>query len=285
MIAWWLLALLGCADNGPDPDTVIGNLRVVSVVADPPEVAPGDDITVDIEVYDRQGGSIDVMGWFCTPLGGSALTGGCAEAGPTARPLSAFTVVATDAGLTTRGTFHVPEELAALVPGDGVADDLIRPVFWGLACRSGACPVIDAVQDDPAPGSASWSDVVTQLGRPTLWLPDVPLDDSSLATRFLMFTGAGDPYRATNPPLVAVSAPTAADPGEIVPFVFRSGDVIVYPFASDGGFLLASYGAANGLPVTLQWQAPKRSGSVDLVVVVEDQQGGSAVWRGTVTVR
>ena len=69
-----LIFALGCG-AGPNDETLVDELRVLAMVAEPPEVAPGAESTVEVTVADPEGVGPDVIVWTCTDLGD-----GCLEA-------------------------------------------------------------------------------------------------------------------------------------------------------------------------------------------------------------
>jgi hypothetical protein len=102
-----LVALAACAD-GPAPETVIDELRLVTVVAEPPEVRPGEVYALDVVVADPVGDGFELQVFQC----GAA---GCALQDPAA--------VVAEAGV--QWTF-------ACAPGlcDPTEADLADPVAW-----------------------------------------------------------------------------------------------------------------------------------------------------------
>ena len=67
-----LLALAACGE-GPSDESLIANLQVVSVVAEPPEVGPGEAVTLTATVADPAALAPEVLVWTCTSLGEGCL--------------------------------------------------------------------------------------------------------------------------------------------------------------------------------------------------------------------
>ena len=151
----WLL-LTGC--GGPNSETLVDQLRVMAVVAEPPEVAPGASATLTAYIADPNDEAPTSMMWTCTDLGD-----GCMEA---AEPGLGATVAAPEGGVVST-TRTAPMALAGIV-GDGAT---VLPIpLWTLACADGLCPVID----DVAAGSTS-EDVTSFLNDPTEGMKGRPL--------------------------------------------------------------------------------------------------------------
>jgi hypothetical protein len=272
---WAPLLLAACTSPPWDPDSLVDELRVVAVVGSPPEVAPGESLDLDVHVMDPADGPRDVLGWFCTFWSGT-----CAEAGVD-RPLADFAVVRRDADLVERVRFTVPPELATLLPPDAAAQPL---AWWTLACRPGLCPVIDAVEAAPAPGSAAWDDLVLDLAAPGAWLRDLPMEGVSLAVKTLLVSQRPASERNRNPVLEREDdEPIEVAPDEIVDLAFDVDEGAVHPLASAGAFSAPAFGAQGETRV--RWYAPSLPGTVDLLVVAEDGVGGTGVWRHAATVR
>lgn len=266
-----LLPLL-VACGGPDEETLVDELRVMAVVAEPPELAPGASTTLTATVADPAGVDPDVLIWTCTSLGEGCLEAALPGGGATAGRLS-------DGQLSTPRT--APVELAGVV-GDG---ETVLPIpTWTLACAPGLCPVIDLAAAAPAPGSTDALALDALLADPFTMLTDLPLVDVSLA-----FTTIGVSTRATpvsNPTLSPTFTEVSAAPEASTLLGFDVvGGAEAFGYASAGGFGMSPE-IVDG-HVDLEWFAPAdgSAGDVaDLWVTVNGADGGSALWRGTATV-
>jgi hypothetical protein len=269
-----LLGLLAC-DETPYDASRVSTLRVVAAVADPPEVTPGDTVSLTVHTADPEQRGADVLVWPCSDIGA-----GCLEATP-ARPLVTWTDVRRDVDEVERVRFDVPSVL-----GDVIADTgPITFLVWVLACEPGVCPIIDAVAAGPEAGSQAWNDVVVQLGSPEAWLVDLPMERTSLAARRVTLSERAVDARNVNPSVTGMSPDLSAVVGETLNLTFTTDSGVQARFVStSGGF------GGSSLPISLgtlsvRWLAPQVPGNVDMWVVIDDGIGGSAVWRGEVDVR
>jgi hypothetical protein len=262
--------LAGC--GGPNDETLVDELRVMAVVAEPPEVAPGAETTLTVYVADPLDEAPEVMLWTCADLGD-----GCLEA---VEPTQGTTVGApTDGTLVT--TRLAPAAFAGVV-GDG--ETVIPIPTWALACVPGACPAIDLAAAAPAAGSADADELSTFLADPFEAMESLPLVGTSLALTLLSVSMRAEPV--TNPVLTpAFDALSAAPEAEVtLEFQVDSADVTTaYGYTTGGGFDATEYEVEDG-SVTLTWFAPADPGTVTLWVVVNGEDGGVAVWSGDVTV-
>ncbi len=263
-----LLLLVAC--GGPDEDTLIDELRVVAITAEPPEVAPGASSTLTTTVVDPTAAGADLLVWTCTNLGD-----GCLEAATPGMGTTVGTPV--DGQLVTERA--APVELAAIV-GDG---ETVLPVFtWALACVPGLCPILDLAAAAPAPGSADGDALAALLVDPFTMMEDLPLQGTSLALTTLSVSSRAEPV--VNPVLTPTFEAISAAPEAAATLGF---DVVAgataYGYTTLGGFEMPAYDVVEG-HVDLTWFAPADASSGDTAefyVVVNGPDGGSALWRGS----
>lgn len=135
-----MLLLLACA-SGPQESTLVDDLQVVAVLAEPPEAGPGEFIALETVVADPKETGFDLFQWVC--MGESCET---------------------------------VEDSLLISPGLGaIANEDPIPLFhWTLACEPGLCdpePTADAqalLQDLPREGVSlglRWLYVSTREGR------------------------------------------------------------------------------------------------------------------------
>lgn len=267
-----LFALVGC--GGPNDETLVSEVRVMAVVAEPPEVAPGATSTLTVYVADPLDEAPDAMLWTCADLGD-----GCLEA---AEPGQGTTVGAPENGtlVTTR---TAPPAFAGIV-GDGTT--VIPVPTWALACVPGACPAVDLAAAAPDPGTADADALGAFLADPTDGMKDLPLTGTSLALTLLSVSMRAEPV--TNPAITPASSdPLTVATGESVPLTFTldggAGALTAYGYTTAGGFDMTEYAVEDGA-VTLTWIAPEDPGEATLWVVVNGEDGGSAVWTSVATV-
>lgn len=259
----WLpmaLVLAGCAE-GPQGDTLLYDTRVVALVADPPEVSPGDEVRFDVFVSDPDQAGVELLLWQCTSLGE-----GCLEEGGE----HSFTPTLDQGQASVTTT--VSSALAALASEEPLRATLV----WALACQPGLCPQIS----DP-----SGSD----LSDPISWLRELPFEGVNLAFTTLALSTRAEGL--VNPGLSPdFSEVISVGEGESVELPFTvdlavpaTADTLAYGFATAGGFDATEYTVGDDGEVTLVWYAPEEPGSAELYVVLNDGQGGVAVWTGSAT--
>lgn len=265
-----LLLLVGC--GGANDETLVDELRVMAIVAEPPEVAPGADSTVSVYVADPTAVGPDVLTWTCTNLGD-----GCLEASD---PGQGTTLGSVDGG--TLDASVVASTALAGVVADG---ETVFPVLtWALACAPGTCPVIDLAASQPDPGSQEAEELAAFLADPFSAVADLPLQGTSLA-----YSQVGVSMREVplvNPTLLATEPePVVAAGGEVDLAFTVEGDgaLTAYGYTTLGGFGATSYDVADGA-VTMTWFGSEEPGEAELWVIVNGEDGGSAVWTGVGTV-
>lgn len=260
-----LLLLFGC--GGPSDETLLDELRVLAIVAEPPEVPPGAAATLTTTVVDPGGVDPEIVVWTCTPFGS-----GCLETG--------LPGLGARAGRLTDGAFVdervAPAELAAVV-GDGTT---VLPVFtWVLACDPGLCPLYELAEASPTPGTSAADELGVLLADPLTMMEDLPLTGTSLATGRVSVSTRATPV--VNPVLRPEFTTVDAAAGDSARLDFGvDGGETAYGFTTAGGFGAPEYAVEDGA-VSLEWFAPDESaGNTDLFVVVNGPDGGSALWQG-----
>lgn len=258
-----MLLLLGC--GGPNTETLVDQLRVMAVVAEPPEVAPGATTALTAYIADPNDEAPTTMMWTCTDLGD-----GCLEA---AEPGLGATVAAPAAGVVTT-TRVAPMALAGVV-ADGTT---VLPIpLWTLACGDGLCPVIDDL--------TAGEDVTTFLTDPIEGMKDLPLLGTSLGFSFLRLGARVEPLQ--NPVLTPGFDAVEVDAGASLELPFTvafTGVASAWGYTTAGGFEMTDFPVEAGA-VSLTWIAPEEAGTATLWVVVVGEEGGTAVWMGEATIR
>jgi len=266
-----LLFLVGC--GGANDETLVDELRVMAIVAEPPEVAPGAESAVSVYVADPTAVDPDVLTWTCTNLGD-----GCLEASD---PAQGTTVSSLDGG--TIGATVVASAALAGVVADG---ETVFPVLtWALACAPGTCPVIDLAASQPDSGSQEAEELAAFLADPFTAVADLPLEGTSLAYSQVGVSMRDVPL--VNPTLLATEPePVVAAGGEVDLAFTAEGDgaMTAYGYTTLGGFGATSYDVTEG-SVTMTWFGPEAAGDAALWVIVNGEDGGSAVWTGVGAVK
>lgn len=283
-----LSALTGC--SGPNSETTVSELRVLSMVIDPPEAAAPSTVNVRSTVFVP--GEVGLTGpsaasvamtWTCTDLGS-----GCVEA---QLPNRGATV-----GPPVDGALDAPISLPAVL-ADVVRDGTtVLPIpVWTLACDPGLCPILDQV-GAPA-GTADGDAADAFLSDPFTGMESLPLTGTSLAFSLLRVSAREDPVQ--NPVLSGPDACSAA-PGASTALTLSVTDAdgaayagaTAYGYASAGGFSMTEYTVQDGT-VELEWFAPggedadaatEIPDSAVLYLIVNGEDGGSALLQITCAV-
>ncbi len=266
----FLLSLLGC--GGPNEETLVSELRVMAVVVEPPEVAPGESVQITPVVLDPAAEGFETLVWTCTRLGPECLENEL--------PLEVWATVTT--GTTAR---TIPAELSA-----ALSEDLqeIPVSTWVLSCEVGLCPLFEAVQDPPEAGTDAYLALLADLADPTRWMDSLPQTGVSLGTKSFIVSQRPVEERNENPvPVLTEPLPEVGQESRIVLHFEvedqQSETPAAYGYATGGGFEFTAYDVEAGA-VDLAWVAPAEAGNVLLRVVFADGLGGNAVWEGDVSV-
>lgn len=273
ILGFLAVGLVAC--GGPNDQTVLKELRVISIRTEPALWDAQQDTVVTSTVFEVEPSTAETLTWSCLPG-----PDGCIEAGfgDFSFPLDSFTTVSTPNELeevvhTIRG-IPLPPEAAGIPFG---------PFVYTLACEPGLCPLIEAVQANPEPGSKAWQKAVDSLSDPFTLLQDYPIEGVALSYRSLEIL----PPESEQPAPIVVERLNdrneAALEAELkIRFSVESdAPVTVYPFTEIGGFVESSL---QVLPeegeVSLTWVAPAEAGSGRIYVDFEGTEGRSTLWRG-----
>ncbi len=260
-----MLLLLAC--GGANDETLLDELRVLSMLPQAPEVAPGETTTVDVRIVDPTGAGYRALVWTCTRLGEDCLEDeegrvpalATVEDGRAAVPVTASMVLAAVAS-------ESPLPLVSI---------------WALACTADACPLLDEVERGEEIEPDVWAD-------PTDWMSGLPIEGTSLALASLRVSTRSADTRHVNPTLTVTPAAPSAAPGESVDLeVIIAGELgseaRVWGYATEGGFERPSDRPNARLEADLTWVAPETAGIADGFVLLVDDEGGGALWEGALT--
>ncbi|MFK7926566.1 MAG: hypothetical protein AB8H79_00140 [Myxococcota bacterium] len=270
----FLLVALGLvACGGPVEETLVDELRIVAAIPSVAEAEPGSTVSLNTLIVRPDAGPVDVLMWMCTPTGPPGSP--CLEA--SAGTTGGWMAVVRGAGLDASGEVTISPLLSA-----AVADGPVQVPTWFLACEPGLCPIIDQAE---AALTNDDSDLPAVLADPSALLQGLPLTGVAATQRSVWVSSRPEAERNVHP--VVASGPVDVLKGDTeigAEFSLEledSGPLIAYSYATAGGFAEASTDAdVDG--VTLTWFAPEEGeGAVDLYVVVQDAEGGEALWRGT----
>lgn len=285
MKRWLPLCLIACA--GGNPDTLLTELRVVGITADPPLYDPSVGTTVTATVHDADVESPEVWLFTCTQG-----TDGCfEESGNLA--VSDVSVLGTP--VDGELSFDIaPVEVLAEIFAEGGP-----PMFvWALACGPDLCPILETVATDPDPGSDAWQTVYDWMADPFTAVAELPLVDTSLTFRPLeVRVVKEDEVAPRNPGVEETSAVRVIDSGEELVLRFTvdaDGPVIAYPLATAGGFVSTDSDVVDGeVALTLVAGVPDSDTApplevgtdIEVYITFEAEGGGSTLWRERIVVQ
>jgi hypothetical protein len=178
-----------------------------------------------------------------------------------------------DTWLWQCGPSELPCEVASgPLVGDTVSGSFLAglPIpVWIVSCRPGIC---DAPTEE-------------QLRDPPGWLATLPIAGVAAGTKTVAL--AEGPERNQNPQITTSPAAVfEAATLDAVPLRFvTTGGFSVSGLATAGGFARVSEVLPDSGDFTLDWLVPDTTGEARLWIVVDDGRSGTAVWRGTATVR
>ena len=232
--------LLGCSD-GPSPETLIDELRIVAAVAEPAEVGPGEEMEVSLTVADPKNEGFDLLVFTCPSV-----------------PC-------------------VPDMVAVVDPENPVfsVSPQASTTLWTLACTPGTCDLIDDAATALEAGTPET--LASRLAFPDDELSGLPLDGVSAATKSLVVSDRPEGERNVNPIL---DVEIREDGGAIELDATVDEEATAYPYATAGGFTDVST-SLPGVLRWLAAKKRDEPDSAVLYVVAEDGEGGTAVWTGS----
>jgi hypothetical protein len=250
--------LLGCA-SGANPETLVDELRVVAIVAEPPEAVPGEEVQITAWLADPEESGAYAGAWTCVGVGGECLEQDTERLSRT-----------SELGSTIGWTLTAPVEAAALL-GEG---ESAAATIWVLACEAGICPLLEDQDPDGQ-----------DLADPFTMMETLPLEGVSLARRSLWISMIEPAERRQNPTIEAdFGSDLRVVAEETMDLCFTViGAIDGYGYASAGGFTETEAQVDEG-KLSLSYSAPLETGEVDLWVVVQSEEGGASVWTGSLTV-
>lgn len=280
-----LLVLLGC-DGGAADGTLLQDIQVVHVGAEPPEVGPGEGVDLVATVVEPLGQGATVLAWPCTDLGE-----GCLE--DQGQPVADWAQVVELEGEDWAFTVQIDPALAALFAVQEEVEGY-EPVvsLWVMACRPGVCARLDGLADGVEAGSSEEAALRTLLQDPQAAMAELPIHGASLVRRDLPLSELPVEERNANPQLSAVfDDPLVLSTGQEALLEFDLWDDFQptddlrtfswYGFATVGGISPARATLDDG---ALSFVAGEEPGAGRIYLVVLDHVGGSGLWRGDVIV-
>ena len=291
-------AMTAMACMGPDQETLVDELRVMAIQAEPAEVQLRDFVpdengdttnpVLNVVIADPLDSGYQFAIWPCTNFGE-----GCEERKIFEDNPSDWIAVGegTD-GIVTVPVLNNPLWGALLAQAPNPEVPLPITSVFALACEPSVCPTVQRALN------GEWD--LERFGNPFDWIAEVPLSGTSLAIKQLpVSNGMSDEARLKNPTLKSVleaETPliTTADTPLLLPFeieLFQQDEDVatIFGYTTRGGFDRNVF-ANNGLKMNIgepaerfvTWYAGEADpGQADLFVIVEDGAGGTGIWLGT----
>lgn len=259
-----MVVLLLTACGGANDETLLDELRVLSVLPQEPEIAPGETTTVSVRVVDPEATGFRALVWTCTRLGEDCLED---EEGRT-----------TSLATVEEGRAAVPVTASMALAAVASESPLPLVTIWALACADDACPLLDEVERGDPIDADMWA-------NPTDWMSELPITGTSLALATLRVSTRSAETRHVNPTIaVSPEAPSAAAGKSVEVEVAITGELgseaRVWGYATAGGFERPSDRPNARLEANLSWIAPDTAGSADGFLLLVDDEGGGALWEG-----
>lgn len=268
-----LLGMIACMP-GPSAQTLVDELRVIAVVAEPPEARPGEAIDAEVIVADPLAVGADVAIWLCTPSG----QGACLEQGS---PLQQRLAIGRLEGDRLSAQLQVADAWGALA-----VDEPLPIPAWILACAPGLCPQLEVLRIASGAGAAD-PQLEALLASPLEWVAELPIEGVSLASKQLAVSTRPPGDRNSNP-VLTVEGELSSEPSAELTLEVSVTDqeevAEVVGLSTGGGFGLPAFEVLDGR-AQMRWFAPEVPSEVRLYTVATDGVGGTAVWSGDATVR
>ena len=289
---------LGCTSQLSHP-SLVTDVRVVGVVAEPAQPAPGELLELEVVVANPKGRDLELLVWSCTPIEGI-----CAEVEllDEARWVAVPEVVDGVARIERQlpdpaeDWAELVEEWPALTEEllDEYLDGGAIPLFV-LACERDLCPVIEQARQALADDTPLHREdpLSVALGDPASWLAELPFDGVSFASRALPTRPVDDTTPNDNPVAeerFVLHGETGArvEAGGFLDVVFTVEDpddskITAYPLTTAGRFEVRYRSTSDG-EVAFWLAAPERAQDGLIWVVFTDKDGGFDVVRLPLTV-
>lgn|GEM_PF-1842435 len=286
MIPLWLLLGLACGAGGDEP-TFVDELRVVTLVTEPAEARPGDQVRATAYLANPDQAELQVMVWTCL----YQEDGSCMEA-QLAQGIEQWVTIGSGSDGTMVTAREIPSEARDAMDAAGTASADVQ--LFALACPAGSCPIIAQVQAAmDAPGISIDTTLAQDLADPQRWMASLPMHDVSLVTRAFPVSLL-DPSAANHNPVFDARFPEALQdeirtaPGASVALAFavadaNGGSIYAYPLTTIGSFEARKTKVEDG-QVRVYLDAPPTAGAGRVWVVFDDRDGGIAVFTQAVTV-
>lgn len=282
MVSVWLM--LAACGTGQEHPSRITMLQTVGIVAQPPEVIPGEYVQIDLSIADPAGEGAEIVLASCLRFEDR-----CAEEA-LATPSQWLTVAELPAGETSLSVQRV-------VPPD--ADEVftvqtLSTVPFGLsvlACAPGVCPIISraraALEANEIP-----TELAIDIAQPERWMIDLPVEGVSLTGKALLLSKQRDGGENQNPTIEArflerddpvIDIPLGGEQ-EFAFYVQDDSDGRIYAYAyTTAGRFEARRERVRDNAVRHYLLATER-GEGEVFIVFEDEEGGSTVWRQSIRI-
>lgn len=274
---------LGCSMSSPS--TLVDELRVMAIQTDPAELSPFDqNASLRLLIAEPQNRDVDVMYWTCTNAGE-----GCIEADLFTQDLAQWPQIFTRTESLTEREITLPPAFAGLI--DSVPQDalpFLGTVMWVFACVQKECSLIEEAKAGRIDTDA--------MSNPFEVMGTLPFGVASMAFASVPISNRALEERIQNPELVALSPQERKQETEetlALSFSYSlraapNEDSLVYGYTTIGGFAESTRSNSQLQQeegeIVLSWFAPEKEGVGEAYVVLENGEGGTAIWYGDVEV-
>ena len=282
---------------GPDQETLVDELRVMAIQAEPAEVQLRDFIpnesgetanpVLNVVIGDPLETGYQLAVWPCTNFGE-----GCEEKKLFEdNPADWISIVEGTETLVTVPVVNNPLWGVLLTQAPNPEVPLPITSIFALACEPEVCAELQNALN------GEWD--LERFGNPFDWIAELPLTGTSVAIKQLpVSNGLSDETRLKNPTLksnLVAETPlvTTVDTPLVLPFeveLFQQDEDVasIFGYTTLGGFDRNVF-ANNGLKMSVgesserfvTWYAGESEpGDATLFVIVEDGAGGTGIWLG-----
>ena len=292
-----LLAGLACGPGPVDLSTVT-DTRVIAIQGAPPEVRPGESTRITATIANPMQHELEALVWTCIPWEGACLGDDSGDLLPSQATISQV-IGGSVSTIRSVPAFpsDIPSDVLEAFIDAGLAEDgdleAIPVQVSVLACPVGTCDLIRDVDAELLLEGSSRGTVAADLANPSDSLKDEPIEGVSLATKTLRIARP-DAEGTNDNPIVEARWLSAADEvlqlDEDVPYelTFHVEDpendkVYAYGYTTLGRFIDRKEKVDDD--AVRLFLLPEDSGTGEVWVVFEDDDGGTTVWHRDIRVR
>ncbi|MEC8380792.1 MAG: hypothetical protein VXZ96_10750 [Myxococcota bacterium] len=284
----YISLLLAC--GGASLETRVDELRVMAIKPIPAEITPEDTPTADILIPNPPQKPAKFLYWTCTNIGNGCLERDFYEG---SELVWGQVQTVNNDSLVHRVELDIPPFLSDLISQVPNEAPFGGSFLWVLACEETQCPLI---QDWEA-GQASYD----SMNNPYELMAELPKKGTSLAFRPLLLSNRPEIERIQHPDLtfsgndnIVLNGPNDSKPIDFSYALNRqdqSADALYYAYATQGGFAMndryTTLLRSEAGTFSTDWFGTEdlKSGNAQLMIILENGEGGISFWTSDATVR